>query len=102
MFKLFMNHILQNKKFEQLCSFHLTEKQEELVKDFLQNSSCGLNQLYYLPFLASRGSTLEGLKHAKGFFERLKKESENINRVGSEDAGLMADVVQLMMKNYSH
>jgi hypothetical protein len=59
------------------------------VKDTLQNSESGLNQLYYLSYLASRGSTLDGLKHAKDFFDRLKRESENIRRAGAEEAAVM-------------
>ena len=101
-FRLFVNHIITHQKFEQLCSYHLSERQEELTKEYLRSSDSGLIQLYYLSFLASRKSTLDGLKYAKEFFEKLKMESENINAIGAEEALIMTRVVGLLMKLYSH
>ena len=102
LYRMFVSHILMNKEFELLCSYHMSEKQEELVKELLRSHESGLNQLYYLSFIASRGSTLEGLKHAKEFFEKLKKESEDIRRAGAEEAGLMCKIVGMLIKMHSH
>jgi len=102
LFRMFVSHILHNKKFEQLCSFHMSEKQEELAKELLRSNESGLYQLYYLSFIASRGSTLEGLKHAKEFFEKLRRESEDIRRAGAEEAGLMCKIVGMLMRMHSH
>ena len=101
-FRLFISHILSNQKFEQLCSYHLSERQEDLTKEFLRSNDSGLNQLYFLSFIASRGSTLEGLEYAKEFFEKLKKESENINSIGAEEAGILVKIVGFLIKLYSH
>lgn len=101
-YQMFLSHILMNKNFELLCSYHLSERQEELTKDFLQSSESDLNQLYYLSFLASRGTTLEGLKYAKAFFDKLKSESEDKSRFGAEQASMMAEIVAYLIKSYSH
>lgn len=101
-YQMFLNHILMNKKFELLCSYHLSERQEELTKDYLQSSESDLNQLYYLSFLASRGTTLEGLKYAKAFFDKLKSESEDKSRFGAEQASMMTEIVAYLIKYYSH
>lgn len=101
-FKMFITHILKSKKFEQLCSFQLSERQDELVREILQSNESGLNQLYYLSFLATRDSSLEGLKHATEFFDRLKRQSENINRAGAEEAELMKRIVAMLIKMHTH
>lgn len=101
-FKLFLSHLISNKKFEQLCSYHLSQKQDELTRDYLSSNDSGLHQLYYLSFIASRGSALEGLKHATHFFDKLKKQSENINSFGSEEAATLVKIVGSLIKLYSH
>lgn len=101
-FKLFLSHIISNKKFEHLCSFHLSERQQELTQDYLKSRDSGMQQLYYLSFIASRGSALEGLKHAVQFFDKLKQESENINSFGAEEARILVPIVGSLIKLYSH
>jgi len=58
--------------------------------------------MYYLSFIASRGSALEGLKHAIKFFDKLKKQSENINSFGAEEAAILVKIVGSLIKLYSH
>lgn len=99
---MFVSHMLMNKKFEHLCSFYLSERQTEITKDFLSSSENGMFQLYYLSFIATRASPLEGLKHAQKFLAKLKSEAENVNRRGSEEAGIMARVVENLINMYSH
>lgn len=101
-FRLYTNLLLKNGKFELLTSQHLTSKQTELVKEYLQSDESYLHQLYYFSFIASRGSTLEGLKHAQQFIDRIKHEKIDSNRGNKHDAEFVYEVLRTIIRMYSH
>lgn len=102
LFKLYVTQMLTNGKFDLLISQHLTNAQEELIKEILQADDSGLNQLYFFSFVAARGSKLEALNATKAFIDKLKYEKIDLGRVGSNEARFIYDVLSTLMRMHSH
>ena len=98
-FSLFVNIMLNHKQFETLCSFSLSEKQEELIKEILCDSRL---LCYYLPFTDSRKCLLDGLSKAKELFKKLHQEKEKAHGYSARDAQINYKLLGNLIKMYMH
>ena len=101
-FKLYVRMMLKNNKFDLLTSQHLTDTQQEIVKEYLQSDESGLHQLLYFSFMASRGSTLDAIKYTKELIDKIKREKIDSNRIRREEAEFVYDVLKNLIRMHSH
>lgn len=94
--------MLKNNKFDLLTSQHLTDTQQEIVKEYLQSDESGLHQLLYFSFMASRGSTLDAIKYTKELIDKIKREKIDSNRIRREEAEFVYDVLKNLIRMHSH
>lgn len=98
-FSLFVNIMLNHKQFETLCSFSLSERQEELIKDIFCDSRL---LCYHLPFAESRKCLLEGLSKAKELFKKLHQEKERSHGYSAKETQINYKLLGNLIKMYKH
>ena len=98
-FSLFVNIMLHNNQFESLCSFSLSERQEEIIEELFSDSRL---LWYYLPFADSRKKLLEGLIKAKELFKKLHNEKERAHGYSAKDTMINYRLFGSLIKMYKH